>query len=108
MTVGATHGETAAMRDAGRQDFSATTLFTSLSPCQVCASLLAMRGFSRVVIGDVSNASGTEAFLREHGVQVDILEDAMGIALYRAFRRERPALDLEDWRGLAAVEHPAT
>lgn len=97
------HGETAAMRDAGRQDFSATTLFTSLSPCQVCAGLLAMRGFSRVVIGDVSNASGTEAFLTEQGVQVDILEDAMGIALYGAFRRERPELDLEDWRGLAAV-----
>ncbi|OZA74221.1 MAG: tRNA-specific adenosine deaminase, partial [Thiotrichales bacterium 39-47-5] len=34
------HGETAAIRDAGRIDFSRTTLFTSLSPCEVCASLL--------------------------------------------------------------------
>lgn len=45
--------------------------------------------------------------LTEQGVQVDIMEDAMGIALYGAFRRERPALDLEDWRGLAAVNHHA-
>ncbi|MEQ8517320.1 MAG: nucleoside deaminase [Chromatocurvus sp.] len=101
------HGETSAIRDAGRQDFSATTLFTSLSPCQVCATLLAMRGFSRVVIGDTTNASGTEAFLRDQGVQVDILEDARGIALYETFRRERPALEREDWQGLSGVKQSA-
>lgn len=97
------HGETAAIRDAGRQDFSRTTLYTSLSPCTVCATLLAMRGFSRVVVGDVTNASGTEALLREQGVQVEILEDAMGVDLYARFRTEQPALDLEDWKGLSAV-----
>ncbi|MFN2287837.1 MAG: nucleoside deaminase [Chromatocurvus sp.] len=97
------HGETSALRDAGRQDFSASTLYTSLSPCLVCATLLAMRGFSRVVIGDVTNVSGSESLLKDHGVQVDILEDAMGIALYATFRRERPMLDLEDWRGLDGV-----
>jgi cytosine deaminase len=97
------HGETAAIRDAGRQDFSRATLYTSLSPCTVCATLLYMRGFSRVVVGDVSNASGNEAMLREQGLQVDILEDATGIALYARFRAEQPALDLEDWKGLSAV-----
>ncbi len=97
------HGETAAMRDAGRIDFSRTTLFTSLSPCEVCASLLHMRGFARVVVGDITNASGTEDLLREKGVQVDILEDADGIALYARFQAEQPALDLEDWKGAAAV-----
>ncbi len=97
------HGETAAIRDAGRIDFSATTLYSSLSPCAVCANLLHMRGFRRVVVGDVSNASGTEAWLRQQGIQVDIVEDAEGIALYRRFRAEQPALELEDWRGLAAT-----
>lgn len=97
------HGETAAIRDAGREDFSRATLYTSLSPCTVCATLLYMRGFARVVVGDVSNASGTEGLLREQGVQVDILEDAAGIALYARFRAEQPALDLEDWKGLSAV-----
>ena len=28
------HGETSAARDAGRQDFSKTTMYTSLSPCR--------------------------------------------------------------------------
>jgi cytosine/creatinine deaminase len=97
------HGETSAMRDAGRIDFGRTTLFTSLSPCEICATLLHMRGVSRVVVGDVTNASGTEALLREKGVRVDILEDPLGIELYARFRAEQPALDLEDWKGLGAT-----
>ena len=98
------HGETSAMRDAGRVDFSTTTLFTSLSPCDVCASLLYMRGVQRVVIGDVTNASGSNvALLREKGVIVEILEDDFGISLYAKYREEKPDLDIEDWKGLSAV-----
>lgn len=97
------HGETAAIRDAGRIDFSKTTLYTSLSPCDVCATLLYMRGFDRVVVGDVTNASGNEAMLREKGIDVDILEDSQGVALYAKFRAEKPDQDLEDWQGLRAV-----
>ena len=97
------HGETAAMRDAGRADFGATTIFTTLSPCGVCAALIHMRGFARVVVGDVTNAAGGEDALRDKGVAVDILEDAEAVALYARYRAARPALDLEDWRGVAAV-----
>jgi creatinine deaminase len=97
------HGETSAIRDAGRRDFSLTTIFTTLSPCDVCATLIYMRQFKRVVVGDVTNASGNEAILRTKGVQVDILEDSKGIALYAKYRQEKPHLDLEDWKGLAAV-----
>lgn len=97
------HGETSAIRDAGRRDFSKTTLFTTLSPCDVCASLIYMRGFARVVVGDITNASGNEPLLRARGVQVDILEDQAGIALYKQYRIEKPDQDLEDWKGLAAV-----
>ena len=96
------HGETSAMRDAGRVNFAQTTLFTSLSPCEVCATLLYMRGVSRVVIGDVTNASGTEALLREKGVHVELLEDEQGVALYAGFRAENPALEREDWQGVRA------
>ena len=99
------HGETAALRDAGRQDFSKTTLFTTLSPCDICTALLYMRQFQRVVVGDVTNASGNEQILRSRGVKVDILEDQRVIDLYARYKRERPELDLEDWKGLAAVRH---
>ena len=97
------HGETSAIRDAGRQDFSQATIFTTLSPCDVCAALIYMRGFPRVVVGDVTNASGNEPMLRDKGVQVDILEDQKGIALYAEYRAKKPELDLEDWKGVAAV-----
>jgi cytosine deaminase len=102
------HGETSAIRDAGRQDFSLTTIFTSLSPCDVCATLIYMREFNRVVIGDVTNASGNESMLRDKGVQVDILEDQKGIALYAQYRREKPEQDLEDWKGVAALRKSAS
>ena len=96
------HGETSAMRDAGRVNFAQTTLFTSLSPCEICATLLYMRGVSRVVIGDVTHASGTEALLRKKGVHVDILENEQGVALYSGFRADNPALEREDWQGVRA------
>jgi len=97
------HGETSAVRDAGRLDFNKTTMFTSLSPCDICAALIYMRQFQRVVVGDVTNASGNEELLRQKGIQVDILEDPEGVAFYAAYRREKPDQDLEDWKGLAAV-----
>jgi cytosine deaminase len=97
------HGETSAIRDAGRRDFSLATIFTTLSPCDVCATLLYMRQFDRVVVGDVNNASGNEQLLRDKGVKVEILEDEKGIALYAKYRAEKPDQDMEDWKGLAAV-----
>jgi len=97
------HGETSAIRDAGRQDFSKTTLFTTLSPCDVCATLIYMRQFPRVVVGDVTNAAGNEAMLRAKGIAVDILEDPAGIALYAKYAREKPAQAAEDWKGMAAI-----
>jgi creatinine deaminase len=97
------HGETSAIRDAGRQDFSRTTIFTTLSPCDVCAALIYMRQFARVVVGDVTNASGNEAMLRAKGVTVDVLEDPAGVALYKKYQQEKPEQAAEDWKGVAAV-----
>jgi cytosine deaminase len=97
------HGETSAIRNAGRKDFSQTTIFTSLSPCDVCATLIYMRQFNRVVVGDITNASGNEQMLRDRGIRVDILEDPKGIELYAKYRREKPDQDNEDWKGLAEV-----
>src|SRR3984957_9693129 len=101
------HGETSAVRDAGRQDFSKTTIFTTLSPCDICATLIYMREFDRVVVGDVTNASGNEEMMRERGIHVDILEDPEMIAFYAKYRKEKPDQDLEDWQGLAAVRKAA-
>ncbi len=101
------HGETSAARDAGRLDFSETTMFTTLSPCDICAALIYRRQFNRCVVGDVTNFSGTEELIRQKGVQVDILEDPDGIALFAKYIKEKPDQHLEDAYGLAAVRKAA-
>jgi len=97
------HGETSAVRDAGRIDFSQTPMYTSLSPCDICAALIYMRQFKRLVVGDVTNYAGNEEMLRQKGIQVDIVEDPAGIAFYAKYLKEKPDQDLEDWKGLAEV-----
>jgi creatinine deaminase len=97
------HGETSAARDAGRQDFSQTTMFTSLSPCDICAALIYRRQFNRLVVGDVTNFSGTEALIQKKGVKVEILEDPEGVAFFARYLKEKPDQHLEDAYGLAAV-----
>ena len=101
------HGETSAARDAGRLDFSRTTMFTTLSACEICAALVYRRQFKRLVVGDVTNFSGTEDMLRQKGVQVDILEDPEGIALFAKYLKEKPDQHLEDADGLAEVRKRA-
>jgi cytosine deaminase len=101
------HGETAAARDAGRLDFSETTMFTTLSPCDICAALIYRRQFNRLVVGDVTNFSGTEDLIRQKGVQVDILEDPDGVAFFSKYLKEKPDQHLEDAFGLAAVRKAA-
>jgi creatinine deaminase len=102
------HGETSAARDAGRVDFSKTTIFSTLSPCEICAALIYRRHFNRLVVGDVTNFSGTEDLIRQRGVQVDILEDPVGVALFAKYLQEKPEQHMEDANGLAAVRKAPT
>jgi creatinine deaminase len=101
------HGETSAARDAGRQDFSQTTMFTTLSPCDICAALIYLRQFQRCIVGDVTNFAGNEEMLRQKGVAVEILEDPMGVALFAKYFKEKPEQHLEDARGVAEVRKAA-
>ncbi len=101
------HGETSAMRDAGRVDFSRTTLYTTLSPCDICTALIRMRGFRRVFVGNSrsvqASADQNHAVLKAHGIYVEVLEDERGVTLYENFCKEHADLNLEDWKGLSGV-----
>jgi cytosine/creatinine deaminase len=105
-----THGETAALRDAGRAarlrgegpvDFRTMTMFTTLTPCVVCCAQIVNRAnFDTVVIGDVTNAPTTEPILRAGGIaNVVTLEDAKAIGLYKEYSEKRPDLHFIDWGG---------
>ena len=97
------HGETAAMRDAGSIDFSRTTMFTTLTPCKVCATLLVERGVARVVIGNTPHVDHNEGFLRDNGIEVVNINDTVGIDLYSRYCKEKPDQNLIDWKGEAAL-----
>lgn len=94
------HGEMDAMRKAGRMESRRhTTMYTTLSPCMMCAGTIVQFKIGRVVVGDTVNSAGNVDFLRERGVEVIVLDDPDCIALVKKFREEKPDLWLEDWGG---------
>ncbi|MCW3849083.1 nucleoside deaminase [Sphingomonas sp. LB-2] len=91
------HGEMDALRNAGRQaSYAGTTLYTSLSPCMMCAGTIVQFKIPHVVVAENTTFGGNEDFLRSHGVTVEIVDDRRCIDLMRRFIAEKPALWNED------------
>jgi creatinine deaminase len=91
------HGEMDCLRNAGRQSsYAGMTLYTSLSPCMMCAGTIVQFGIRHVVVAENANFGGNEDFLRERGVAVDIVNDQRCTELMARFIAERPALWNED------------
>jgi cytosine/creatinine deaminase len=91
------HGEMDALRKAGRQrTYKDTVLYTSLSPCMMCAGTIIQFGIPRVVIGENKTFGGNEEFLRSRGIEVVIADDPDCIALMTRFIEEKPQLWNED------------
>jgi cytosine deaminase len=91
------HGEMDCLRKAGRQrSYRKMTLYTSLSPCMMCAGTIVQFGIPRVVIGENVTFGGNEDFLRERGIEVILANDSDCIALMKRFIEEKPELWAED------------
>jgi len=98
------HGEMDCFRKAGRRPrYDNVTLYTTLSPCMMCAGTIVQFGIKRVVIGEARNFPGNPEFLNDHGVDVILLDDADCIELMSRFIRERPELWDEDIAGRSSV-----
>lgn len=91
------HGEMDCLRNAGRRaHYRDTILYTSLSPCMMCAGTIVQFGIPHVVIAENRNFGGNEGFLRERGVRVELADDPRCIALMARFIADHPALWNED------------
>lgn len=91
------HGEMDCLRRAGRQTtYRDATLYTSLSPCMMCAGTIVQFKIPRVVINDTVNFGGNEAFLAKRGV--DVVDAAHGPSIRQMadFIRDNPDLWDED------------
>jgi cytosine deaminase len=93
------HGETDALENAGRlpaATYAKSTMYTTLSPCNMCSGAVLLYGIPRVVVGENRTFVGAEDLLRSHGVDVIVLDDAECADLMRVFVADHPSLWNED------------
>ena len=93
------HGETDALEVAGRQPASVyrtATMYTTLSPCDMCTGAILLYGIPRVVIGENRTFMGSEDLLRSRGVEVIVADNADCVAMMESFIETSPTLWNED------------
>src|ERR1700759_3054730 len=94
------HGEISALRDAGRRpDYAGTTMYTTLSPCEMCSGALLLFQIPRVVVGEATTFAGDLDFLRGRGVEVVLLDDGRCQDVMREFQERSPEVGSEDIGG---------
>jgi cytosine/creatinine deaminase len=94
------HGEIACLRNAGRQpSYRGMTLYTTLSPCQMCTGAILLFQIPRVVVGEARTFAGDLDFLVERGVDVVLLDDDRCVAVMQEFQELYPEIWSEDIGG---------
>lgn len=93
------HGEMDALENAGRLNaavYTQSVLYTTLSPCSMCAGAILLYRIPRVIVGENMTFMGEEELLRSRGVTVEVLQDPRCIEMMQKFIREHPSLWNED------------
>lgn len=93
------HAEMDCLENAGRlrfTDYQRSTLYSTLSPCDMCSGAVLLYGIPRVVIGENRTFQGPERYLSERGVELSVIDDTTCIALMRDFIAAHPDLWNED------------
>lgn len=93
------HAEMACLEQAGRlsaKDYQRATLYSTLSPCDMCSGAILLYGIPKVVVGENSTFRGPEAYVRSRGVEVTVLDDHVCKTLMATFIQQNPALWYED------------
>ena len=94
------HGEIACLRNAGlRPSYRDTTLYTTLSPCQMCTGAILLFQIPRVVVGEAQTYPGDLGFLAGRGVEIVLLGDEGCVAAMQEFQRRYPEVWREDIGG---------
>jgi cytosine deaminase len=93
------HAEMDCLENAGRlraADYRRAVLYSTLSPCDMCAGAILLYGIPRVVAGENRTFRGPEDYLRSRGVRIDVLDDPECVRLMEAFIQAHPELWNED------------
>ena len=93
------HAEMDCLEDAGRlraEDYRRATLYSTLSPCDMCSGAALLYRIPRIVVGENRTFRGPEAYLVERGVALTVADDPRCVRLMRDFIAARPDLWDED------------
>lgn len=93
------HAEMDALENAGRRSaeaYAQATLYSTLSPCDMCSGTALLYKIPRIVIGENRTFQGPEEYVRARGVALEIVQDRECIELMREFIAARPELWYED------------
>lgn len=89
--------EISALENAGRLPASAykgATMYTTLSPCDMCTGACVLYKVKRVVLGENNTFVGGEEYLKQRGIEVINLKNEECETLMKKFIKEHP----EDWQ----------
>lgn len=93
------HAEMDCLENAGRlaaADYARSTLYSTLSPCDMCSGAILLYQIPRVVVGENRTFQGPEQYLRSRGVELDVVDDAECRRLMEDFIAASPGLWNED------------
>ena len=93
------HAEMDCLENAGRlgaSDYARATIYSTLSPCDMCSGAILLYKIPRVVIGENRTFRGPEDHLRSRGVEIVLADDAACVKLMRDFISAHPNLWNED------------
>jgi cytosine deaminase len=80
------HGEMSCLRNAGLISFHDTVMYTTLSPCSMCAGAVGLFKLSLLVIGESVTFPGAKDILTNCGIPFIDLEDERSINMMKAWR----------------------
>ena len=93
------HAEMDCLENAGRlrgADYRRATLYSTLSPCDMCSGASLLYGIPRIVIGENRTFRGPEDYLRSRGVILEVVDDAECVRMMQEFIAAHPDLWDED------------
>jgi cytosine/creatinine deaminase len=80
------HGEMSCLRDAGVISFHDTVMYTTLSPCSMCAGAIGLFKLSLLVIGESVTFPGSKDILTQFGIPFIDLADQRSIDMMKNWR----------------------
>ena len=93
------HAEMDCIENAGRlsaADYRRSTIYSTLSPCDMCSGAILLYGIPRVVVGENRTFQGPEDYLRSRGVDVTVVGNDECYELMQRFIRDDGVLWSED------------